>query len=81
MLTDIQFFKSRSIDDLNEKIWKYIYNSGKPLKFGSAKEPKAAREIFAVIQIYGKALKDTTKVSSPKAGGGKRELTKSTSIC
>lgn len=65
-LSNIKLFKSDNIDALNKIIWETIYNNGNPLHFGSAEEPKDAREIFAVIQIYGKALKDMYNGKLPK---------------
>ncbi len=55
-LTNIRVFKSDNIDELNVALWNAIYSKGNPLHFGSVEEPKDAREIFAVVQLYGKAL-------------------------
>lgn len=66
MLSNIQIFKSDNIDELNEKLWRTIYNKGNELKFGGIEEVKDAREIFAVIQLYGKALTDLYEGKLPK---------------
>jgi thymidylate synthase len=66
MLSNIQLFKSDDIDELNEKLWRTIYNKGNELKFGGIEEVKDAREIFAVIQLYGKALTDLYDGKLPK---------------
>jgi len=55
-LTNIRFFKSNNIDTLNEKLWRDIYYEGDELLFGDEHEPKKAKEIFAVVQLYGNAL-------------------------
>ena len=58
VLTLIKTFSSDDIDALNAEMWRTIYQKGNPLTFGSQDEPKAAREVFAVAQMHGKALKD-----------------------
>jgi len=65
-LSIIKTYSSDNIDVLNEKLWRDIYYDGNPLVFGSEKEPKAAREVFAVIQLYGKALDDLCAGKLPK---------------
>lgn len=65
-LTTIRLFSSDNLDSLNTDLWRTIYTKGRALKFGSKSKPKAAREIFAVIQIYGKALKDLYEGRLPK---------------
>lgn len=65
-LSNIKLFKSDNIDSLNQILWETIYNKGSPLHFGSTDEPKDAKEIFAVIQIHGKALKDLYNGKLPK---------------
>ena len=50
MLTPIHVFSSDDINTLN----------------GRADEPKEAREIFAIVQLYGKALKDLYEGRLPK---------------
>jgi thymidylate synthase len=66
MLSNIQLFKSDNIDELNEKLWRTIYNKGNELTFGGIEEVKDAREVFAVIQLYGKALTDLYAGKLPK---------------
>jgi len=65
-LSIIKTYSSDNIDVLNEKLWRDIYYDGNPLVFGSENEPKAAREVFAVIQLYGKALDDLYTGKLPK---------------
>ncbi len=65
-LTNIRFFKSNNIDELNVALWNAIYSKGQPLEFGSVGEPKTAKEIFAVVQLYGKALNDLYEGKLPK---------------
>jgi len=65
-LSIIKTYSSDNIDVLNEKLWRDIYYDGNPLVFGSESEPKAAREVFAVIQLYGKALDDLYTGKLPK---------------
>ena len=66
MLTPIKFFSSDDINQLNEDIWRTIYTKGNDLHFGGTEETKDAREVFAVIQIYGKALQDLYEGKLPK---------------
>lgn len=66
MLTPIHVFSSDDINTLNENLWRTIYQKGNELNFGSADEPKEAREIFAIVQLYGKALKDLYEGRLPK---------------
>lgn len=66
MLTPIKFFSSDDINKLNEDIWRTIYTKGNDFHFGGAEEVKDAREVFAVIQIYGKALQDLYEGKLPK---------------
>jgi len=56
-LSIIKTYSSDDIDKLNEELWRTLYIKGNELTFGDAQEPKKAREIFAVVQVYGKALK------------------------
>jgi thymidylate synthase len=65
-LTNIQLFRSNDINELNRILWETIYNKGKPLHFGSTEEPKDAKEIMAIVQIHGKALKDLYDGKLPK---------------
>jgi hypothetical protein len=65
-LTVIKTFSGDDINKLNEELWRTIYTKGNKLHFGSVDEPKDAREIFAVIQLYGKALRDLYEGKLPK---------------
>ncbi len=65
-LTNIRVFKSDNIDELNVALWNAIYSKGSHLYFGSVEEPKDAREIYAVVQLYGKALQDLYEGRLPK---------------
>jgi len=55
-LSIIKTYSSDNIDVLNEKLWRDIYYDGNELTFGDANEPKQAKEIFAVVQLYGNAI-------------------------
>lgn len=66
MKTIIRTFSGDDITVLNEELWRTIYTKGNDLLFGSAAEPKEAREIFAVIQVYGQALNDLYAGKLPK---------------
>jgi len=66
MLTPIKLFSSDDIDKLNEDLWRTIYQKGNPLKFGSIEESKDAREIFSVVQLYGRALDRLYRGELPK---------------
>lgn len=55
-LSIIKTYSSDNIDVLNEKLWRDIYYDGNELLFGDESEPKRAREIFAVVQLYAGAL-------------------------
>lgn len=66
VLTLIKTFSSDDIDALNAEMWRTIYQKGNPLMFGSKNEPKAAREVFAVVQMYGKALEKLYNGVLPK---------------
>jgi len=65
-LSIVKTYSSDNIDVLNEKLWRDIYYDGNPLVFGSEDEPKTAREVFAVVQLYGKALDDLYEGKLPK---------------
>lgn len=66
VLTPIRVFSGDDINKLNEDLWRTIYNKGNDLHFGGTEEEKDAREIFAVIQLYGKALNDLYEGRLPK---------------
>lgn len=55
-LTNIEVIKSDDLDYINLKLWNLIDKKGTPLRFGDRTHIKWADEIFAVFQIYGKAL-------------------------
>ena len=55
-LTFVKTYSGENIDFLYKKITEDIVLDGKDITFGHAGEPKRAREIFAIIQIYGKAI-------------------------
>jgi thymidylate synthase len=59
-------FSSDNIDNLLEQLWNTIYNKGTPLHFGDPEEPKDALEIFAIFQIYGKAIQRLYNGDTPK---------------
>ena len=62
----IKTFSGDDINKLNQDLWRTIYTKGNELHFGGVDEPKNAREIFAVIQLYGKALQDLYEGKLPK---------------
>ena len=62
----IKLFEGDDIDKLHYDITKAIVTEGTELKFGNQQEIKYAREIFAVVQIYGKAIKDILAGKTPK---------------
>jgi len=66
MKTLIKTFSGDNINELNEELWRTIYQKGNDILFGSVGEPKEAREIYAVIQVYGQALKDLYVGKLPK---------------
>ncbi|MEN6290959.1 MAG: thymidylate synthase [Methanobacterium sp.] len=47
-------------------LWTAISARGSTLNFGSVEEPKKAKEIYAVVQLYGKALNDLYEGRLPK---------------
>jgi len=55
-LTPIKTYCSDDIDELNRQLWADISLHGNPLIFGTPEKKKKAREIYAVVQLYGKAL-------------------------
>lgn len=65
-LTPIRVYSSDKIDDLNKLLWADISIHGNNILFGSAAEPKAAIEKFAIVQLYGKALSDLYEGKLPK---------------
>lgn len=77
----IMIFQGCDIDKLYHDITKAIITEGTALKFGSQREVKYAREIFGIIQIYGKAINDILAGNTPKdfiwSGKKVREFMKS----
>ena len=66
MITPIRTYSSDNIDDLNRQLWADISLYGNPLIFGSSDNKKKAREIYAVVQIYGEALEKLYNGEVPK---------------
>lgn len=62
----IKLFEGDNIDTLYHDITKCIVTEGTELIFGSQREIKHGREIFAVVQIYGKAISDILAGKTPK---------------
>jgi len=62
----IKLFEGSDIDKLYHDITKCIITEGTELKFGNQQEIKYAREIFAVVQVYGKAIDDILAGKTPK---------------
>lgn len=70
----IRFFEGDNIDTLYYDVTKAIVIEGTELKFGNQQEIKYARELFILLQIYGKAIKDILAGKTPKGyiWGGKK---------
>ena len=66
MVRKIRLFEGSDIDKLYHDITKCIITEGSTLKFGNQQEIKYAREIFAVVQLYGKAIDDILAGKTPK---------------
>ena len=66
MVRKIRLFEGSDIDKLYHDITKCIITEGSTLKFGSQREVKYSREIFAVVQLYGKAIDDILAGKTPK---------------
>ncbi|WNY27020.1 thymidylate synthase [Methanolapillus ohkumae] len=65
-LTFVKAYSGEDIDFLYKKITEDIVLDGKDITFGSAMEPKRAREIYATIQLYGKAIDDVLAGKTPE---------------
>lgn len=65
-LTVVRSYSGQDIDFLYKKITEDIVLDGKDITFGNEEEPKKAREIFAIIQLYGKAIEDVISGKTPK---------------
>ena len=61
----IKLFSGDNIDDLYYETTKAIVTEGTELKFGSQREVKYARELFIILQIYGKAINDILAGKTP----------------
>lgn len=66
MLTPIRVYSSDDLDYILKHLWSDILINGNPLKFGDKTEIKHATEVFAVFQIYGKALQRMYNGDTPK---------------
>ena len=64
-LTFVKAYSGEDIDLLYKRITEDIVLDGKDITFGNAAEPKKAREIFAVIQLYGRAITDVLAGRTP----------------
>ena len=64
-LTFVKTYSGENIDFLYKRITEDIVLDGKDITFGHAGEPKRAREIYAIIQIYGKAIDDVLAGITP----------------
>lgn len=64
--TVIKSYSGDDIDVLYKKITEDIVLDGQDIVFGNEQEPKSAREIFAIIQLYGKAIDDVISGKTPK---------------
>ena len=62
----IKLFDGDDIDALYRDITKCIITEGSTLKFGNQQEIKWARELFIVLQVYGKAIIDILAGKTPK---------------
>ncbi|WNY25081.1 thymidylate synthase [Methanolapillus millepedarum] len=65
-LTFVKTYSGEDIDFLYKKITEDIVLDGKDITFGSAAEPKRAREIYATIQLYGKAIPEILAGKTPE---------------
>lgn len=61
----IKVFEGDDIDVLYHDITKCIVTEGTPLKFGNQREIKYSRELFVVLQVYGKAILDILTGKTP----------------
>ncbi len=66
MVRKIRLFEGDDIDKLYYEITKSIVTEGTELKFGSQREVKYARELFIILQVYGKAIDDILAGKTPK---------------
>lgn len=66
MLTPVRIYSSDNIDELNKQLWADISLHGNQLIFGNPQHKKKAREIYAVVQLYGEALERLYNGDVPK---------------
>ena len=62
----IKLFEGDDIDILYHDVTKAIVTEGTTLRFGSQREVKYARELFIILQVYGKAIIDILAGKTPK---------------
>ena len=62
----IKIFEGDNIDVLYRDITKCIITEGTELTFGSHREVKYARELFIILQLYGKAINDVLDGKTPE---------------
>lgn len=65
MKSFVKCYAGEDIDRLYRKITEDIVLDGKDITFGYEGNPKKARDIFAVVHIYGKAIKDVLAGKTP----------------
>lgn len=61
----IKIFEGDDIDKLYRDVTKAIITEGTTLKFGNQQEIKYSRELFIVLQVYGKAIIDILAGKTP----------------
>ncbi|MCK4501104.1 hypothetical protein KAU11_11455, partial [Candidatus Babeliales bacterium] len=66
MITPIKLFSGDNIDVLYKDICTSILSDGIDINFGDAEEEKKAREVLAIVQVYGNGLKKVLKGKTPK---------------
>lgn len=65
-ITPIKVFSGNNIHELHKAACISIFEEGRDINFGDAKEQKLAREIDGTYQLYGGALKDVLNGKAPK---------------
>jgi len=66
MITPIKLFSGNNIDKLYKDICTSILSDGIDIDFGDAEEVKKAREVLAIVQVYGNGLRKVLKGKTPK---------------
>ena len=66
MITPIKLFSGDNIDVLYKNICTSILSDGIDINFGDAEEEKKAREVLAIVQVYGSGLRKVLKGKTPK---------------